>query len=122
VWDECAASSRGKLRISGTAPARKSTYGEFLDTTAISYRIERLLKDAQQRIVLISPYLKLRPRIRELIEDALRRRVTVQVVYGKKEECGGADLLRAGAGVQVTFCKNVHAKCYMNEQTGSSRA
>jgi phosphatidylserine/phosphatidylglycerophosphate/cardiolipin synthase-like enzyme len=91
---------------------------EFLDTTAISYRIERLLKDAQQRIVLISPYLKLRPRIRELIEDALRRRVTVQVVYGKKEECGGADLLRAVPGVQVTFCKNVHAKCYMNEQTG----
>lgn len=42
----------------------------------------------------------------------------MQVVYGKKEECGGADLLRAVPGVQVTFCKNVHAKCYLNEQTG----
>lgn len=91
---------------------------EFLDTTAISYRIERLLKERQQRVVLISPYLKLRPRIRELIEDALRRRVAVQVVYGKKEACGDADLLRAVPGVQVTFCKNVHAKCYMNERTG----
>ena len=91
---------------------------EFLDTTAVSYRIERLLKSAQQRIVLISPYLKLRPRIRELIEDAVRRGVSVRVVYGKKEDCGGADQLREVRGVEITFCKNVHAKCYLNEHTG----
>ena len=78
-----------------TAPEIKPPMAEFVDTTAISYRIERLLKDAQQRVVLISPYVKLRPRIRELIEDALRRRVTVRIVYGEKEECGGGDLLRA---------------------------
>ncbi|MFN2508372.1 MAG: phospholipase D family protein [Chthoniobacterales bacterium] len=91
---------------------------EFLDTTAISYRIERLLKTAEQRIVLISPYLKLRPRVRELVEDAVRRGVAVHVVYGKKEGCEGADQLRDVAGVQVTFCRNVHAKCYINEQMG----
>lgn len=91
---------------------------EFLDTTAISYRLERLLKDAQQRIILISPYMKVRPRIRELIEDAVRRGVKVLVVYGKKEECDGADQLRRLSGVSVTYCKNVHAKCYLNEESG----
>jgi hypothetical protein len=39
---------------------------EFLDTTAISYHLERLLKRTKRGIVLISPYLKLRPRVREL--------------------------------------------------------
>jgi phosphatidylserine/phosphatidylglycerophosphate/cardiolipin synthase-like enzyme len=91
---------------------------EFLDTTAISFQIERLLKTARQRIILISPYLKLRPRVRQLVEDAVRMNVSVQVVYGKKEECNGADQLRDLPGVKVTFCKNVHAKCYLNEQTG----
>ncbi len=91
---------------------------KFLDTTEISYRIERLLKDAQKQITLISPYLKLRPRVRELIEDAVRKGVRVSVVYGKKEVCDGADQFRAIDGVNVTFCKNVHAKCYLNEAVG----
>ncbi len=91
---------------------------KFLDTTEISYRIERLLKDAQKQIILISPYLKLRPRVKELIEDAVRLGVRVSVVYGKKEACDGAEQLRAMAGVKVTFCKNVHAKCYLNETVG----
>jgi phosphatidylserine/phosphatidylglycerophosphate/cardiolipin synthase-like enzyme len=90
----------------------------FLDTTEISFRIERLLKTAEKRIILISPYLKLRPRVRELIEDAVRLGVRVHVVYGKKEMCDGADQLRGIAGVKVTFCKNVHAKCYLNEKVG----
>jgi hypothetical protein len=91
---------------------------EFLDTTAISYHLERLLKTAKRRIVLISPYLKLRPRVRQLIEDAARLGVLVQVVYGKKEQCDEIAGLKAINGVSVTFCKNVHAKCYLNEEFG----
>ncbi len=91
---------------------------EFLDTTAISYHLEKLLKTAQRRLVLISPYLKLRPRIRQLIEDAARVGVKVQIVYGKKERCDEVDRLRTVNGVEVTFCKNVHAKCYLNEESG----
>jgi phosphatidylserine/phosphatidylglycerophosphate/cardiolipin synthase-like enzyme len=91
---------------------------EFLDTTAISYNLERLLKTAQERIILISPYLKFRPRIRELIEDARCRKIRVQVVYGKSERCDEIKYLRAFKDVSVIFCKTVHAKCYLNEQGG----
>jgi hypothetical protein len=91
---------------------------EFLDTTAISYQLERLLKKAKRRIVLISPYMKLRPRVWELIEDAARLGVQVQIVYGKKERCDEVECLKAIPRVSVTFCKNVHAKCYLNEDFG----
>ncbi|MEY2508681.1 MAG: hypothetical protein QOH01_3010 [Verrucomicrobiota bacterium] len=91
---------------------------EFLDTTAISYQLERLLKTAKRRIVLISPYVKLRPRVRELIEDAARLGVQIQIVYGKKEQCDEVERLKAINRVIVTFCKNVHAKCYLNEDFG----
>jgi phosphatidylserine/phosphatidylglycerophosphate/cardiolipin synthase-like enzyme len=90
----------------------------FLDTTAISYQLEKLLKTAKRRIVLISPYMKLRPRVRELIEDAARLGVQIQIVYGKKEQCDEVERLKAIPGVSVTFCKNVHAKCYLNEELG----
>jgi phosphatidylserine/phosphatidylglycerophosphate/cardiolipin synthase-like enzyme len=91
---------------------------EFLDTTAISYQLERLLKTAKRRIVLISPFLKLRPRVRELIEDAARLGVQIQIVYGKKEQCNEVEWLKTIDRVSVTFCKNVHAKCYLNEDFG----
>ncbi|HEV2803677.1 MAG TPA: phospholipase D family protein [Chthoniobacterales bacterium] len=91
---------------------------EFLDTTAISYQLEKLLKTAKRRIVLISPYLKLRPRVRELIEDAARLGVQVQIVYGKNEQCAEVERLRTINRVSVTFGKNVHAKCYLNEEFG----
>lgn len=91
---------------------------EFLDTTALSYHLERLLKTAKRRIVLISPYLKLRPRVRELIEDAARLGVQIQIVYGKKERCDEVDRLKTINRLSVTFCKNVHAKCYLNEDFG----
>ena len=91
---------------------------EFLDTTAISYQLEQLLKTAKRRIVLISPYMKLRPRVRELIEDAARLGVQVQIVYGKKEQCDEVERLKTIDRVSVTFCKNVHAKCYLNEDFG----
>lgn len=91
---------------------------EFLDTTAISYQLERLLKTAKRRIVLISPFVRLRRRVRELIEDAARIGVQIQIVYGKKEQCDEVERLRAISRVSVTFCKNVHAKCYLNEDFG----
>lgn len=91
---------------------------EFLDTTAISYQLERLLKTAKRRIVVISPYLRLRPRVRELIEDAARLEVQIQIVYGKKEQCDEVERLKTIPRVSVTFCRNVHAKCYLNEDFG----
>jgi phosphatidylserine/phosphatidylglycerophosphate/cardiolipin synthase-like enzyme len=91
---------------------------EFLDTTAVSYNIERLLKTAQERVVIISPYLKFRQRIRDLIEDASRRDVPVDIVYGKTKQCEEAERLSPLKDVQVLFCRSVHAKCYLNEQGG----
>jgi phosphatidylserine/phosphatidylglycerophosphate/cardiolipin synthase-like enzyme len=91
---------------------------EFLDTTAISQKIETLLETARERVVLISPYLKLREKIRELLEDATLRNVAVAIVYGKRKRCDEIERLKAIAGVKIAFCKNVHSKCYLNEHVG----
>jgi phosphatidylserine/phosphatidylglycerophosphate/cardiolipin synthase-like enzyme len=91
---------------------------EFLDTTAISHQIEQLIKSARQEITLISPYLRLRERVRQLIGDALALGVAVNIVYGKKEACKEVERLRTLNGINVAFCENVHAKCYLNEEAG----
>lgn len=51
---------------------------EFLTTTGVSAELEKVIKEAKQRIVLVSPYLKVNQRIRDLLTDAnaLKKDVT----------------------------------------------
>ena len=42
---------------------------KFLNTSATNYFLEELIKNARDRLVLISPFLKLNDRIKELLED-----------------------------------------------------
>lgn len=89
---------------------------EFLDTTATSYYLEKLIKSARERLTLISPYFKLNPRIRQLIDDVSRQKIDIRIVYGKKEQNEEIMRLRSFENIQITFCENLHAKCYLNEK------
>ena len=42
---------------------------EFLTTTGISERLEQIIKNAKEKLFLISPYLKVNDRIKGFIED-----------------------------------------------------
>ena len=89
---------------------------EFLDTTATSYYLEKLIKNARERLMLISPYFQLNQRIRQLIDDATRQTIDIRIVYGKEEQNEEIRRLRLLENIQITFCKNLHAKCYLNEK------
>jgi PLD-like domain len=102
--------------VIGAFAAFSSCMAEFLDTTATSFYLEKLLKTANERVMLISPYFKLNSRIRQLIDDASRQKIDIRIVYGKKERNEEIDRLRSLPNVRVTFCKNLHAKCYLNEK------
>ena len=90
---------------------------KFLNTSATNYFLEELIKGARDRLVLISPYLKLNDRIKELLEDKNRLKIDVRIVYGKNElHPEEINWLRELAFVRTSFCKNLHAKCYLNEE------
>ncbi|ECF0037961.1 DNA repair protein, partial [Salmonella enterica subsp. enterica serovar Typhimurium] len=48
---------------------------QVLNTTGLNYQLEKTITEAEERIILISPYLKLSNRIKELIEDKNRLKV-----------------------------------------------
>jgi len=58
---------------------------KFLNTSATNYFLEELIKEAKDRLVLISPYLKLNDRVKELLADKNRLKIDVRMVYGKSE-------------------------------------
>ena len=91
---------------------------KFLNTSATNYFLEELIKNARERLIIISPFLKLNDRIKELLEDKNRMKLDIRVVYGKSElQPEEISWLRSQEYIRTSFCKNLHAKCYMNEQT-----
>ena len=89
---------------------------KFLTTTGISYRLEEIIKTAEERLVLISPFLRVNERIKELLEDKDRLKMDVRVIYGKKQlQPEENNWLESMASIRTSYCKNLHAKCYLNE-------
>jgi phosphatidylserine/phosphatidylglycerophosphate/cardiolipin synthase-like enzyme len=90
---------------------------KFLNTSATNYFLEELIKGARDRLILISPFLRLNDRIKELLADKNRLKIDVRIVYGKSElQPQEIDWLRELTYIRTSYCKNLHAKCYMSEE------
>ncbi|WP_026435985.1 phospholipase D family protein [Acidovorax sp. JHL-9] len=90
---------------------------KFLSTTGTNYHLEELIKGASDRLILISPFLKLNDRMKELLADKNRLKIDVRIVYGKSElQPQEIEWLRGLTYIRTSFCRNLHAKCYMNEE------
>ncbi|NHB56909.1 phospholipase D family protein [Acinetobacter shaoyimingii] len=89
---------------------------KFLNTSATNFYLEELIKNAKERLILISPYLRLNDRIKELLEDKNRLKIDIRIVYGKSDlHPDEIKWMQKLDYVRLSFCKNLHAKCYMNE-------
>ena len=89
---------------------------KFLNTSGTTYHLEELIKKSSDRLILISPYLKLNERIKELLEDKNRLKIDIRIVYGQWDlQPEEINWLKNLTFIRTSFCKNLHAKCYMNE-------
>ena len=90
---------------------------KFLTTTSISAELETLIKNAREEITLISPYLKVNPRLQGFIRDADLRRVRLTVIYGKSDMQDAERKWISGLNTpaETWFVPNLHAKCYLSE-------
>ena len=90
---------------------------EFLNTTGVSYHLERVIRNANRQLVIISPFLKINTRIKELLEEKDRAKIDIRVVYGKNElRPEENDWLESVISIRTSYRRNLHAKCYMNEE------
>lgn len=89
---------------------------KFLTTSGITYHLEGLVKTAKEKLILISPFLKVNERLRQILDDKDREKIDIRVVYGKNElQPEENNWLKSKASIRSSFCKNLHAKCFMNE-------
>lgn len=90
---------------------------KFLSTTGVSYSLEQIIKNAQDRLILISPYLKISNRFKELLEDRDRFKLDIRLIYSESQLLPQeSSWLKSLTSVRVSVCNNLHAKCYLNEK------
>ena len=89
---------------------------KFLNTTGVSYHLEELIKGTKDRLYLISPYLQFNERIKEHIKNLNIQKRDIRIVYREnKLQIDENNWLESQIGVRTSICKNLHAKCYLNE-------
>jgi phosphatidylserine/phosphatidylglycerophosphate/cardiolipin synthase-like enzyme len=91
----------------------------FLTMTDSSAAIERVIREAEGRLTLISAFVF--PRIVHLqrLQDAAERGVETTILFGKKPMDQGVFRdLRELPNMKLYFLKELHAKCYFNEREG----
>lgn len=90
---------------------------KYLRTSGISNGVEELIREARERLYIISPYLKLSDNIKELLNDKEREKAEVRIIFGKQElNPSEMSYLQNLKYVRLYFSKNLHAKCYLNEK------
>ena len=55
---------------------------KFLDTTGVSYHLQQLINSTNEKLILISPYLKVGERLKQSIEDKDRMKIDIRLIYG----------------------------------------
>lgn len=82
---------------------------KFLNTSATNYFLEEMIKSAAERLTLISPFLKLNDRMKELLAGKNRLKIDVRIMYGKSElQPQETEWLSGLPYTRTSFCKNLH--------------
>jgi phosphatidylserine/phosphatidylglycerophosphate/cardiolipin synthase-like enzyme len=89
---------------------------KFLNTTGVSYHLEELIKGTKDKLILISPYLQFTDRIKEHLSNLNILKRDIRIVYREnKLQLEENNWLESQIGIRTSICKNLHAKCYLNE-------
>ena len=90
---------------------------KFLDTAGVSFYLQTLINGANEKLILISPYLKISDRLKQSISDKDLMKIDIRLIYGKTEiELSENNWLKSLKSIRTSFCQNLHAKCYLNEK------
>jgi phosphatidylserine/phosphatidylglycerophosphate/cardiolipin synthase-like enzyme len=89
---------------------------KFLNTTGVSYHLEELIKRTKDRLILVSPYLQFTDRIKEHLSNLNIQKRDIRIIYREnKLQLDENNWLESQIGIRTSLCKNLHAKCYINE-------
>jgi hypothetical protein len=91
---------------------------ELLETTAQSLEIEKIINESYDFTIIVSPYLRINNRLKPKLTDCFNRNNSNLILYREykltEEE---KKWLESFPKVKILAIRNLHAKCYLNENS-----
>ena len=88
----------------------------FINTRKAVSEIEDLIKNAGEKLILVSPYLKLSKDFKELLTYRNNKDKITTVIFGKQElNPDEMKFLQGLRFVILNYNEDLHAKCYVND-------
>lgn len=96
---------------------------KFLRGNDLNTEVEKILETAQEKIILISPFIKLHDRYASVLKTKLNNpKIEITIVFGKNEDDISRsmkqvdfDFFKEFPNIQILYEKQLHAKYYSNE-------
>jgi len=89
---------------------------QFLTTRGTTSEIEKIINEAKNVLVLISPYIDIPDSLLQNLNSADKRGVNINLIYGKnKSQDKFKAQLEQFRHLTLKYLDNLHAKCYYNE-------
>lgn len=94
---------------------------EFLDATGVTSELKKLITNSKEMLFLITPYIKLSDRLKMILtaaDSTPNIRITFICRKDASNNLEDLNFLQQKLKHAAIFeCKNLHAKCYINENT-----
>jgi len=92
---------------------------KFLTTASTTSAVEDIINNAQNNLVLISPYIKIPGNLHQNLLSDDSRGINITLIYGKNKDIdeGARTQLDSLKHLSLYFLENLHAKCYFNEES-----
>lgn len=100
--------------------------GKFLRVEEVNVELVNIFEQAKEQIIIISPFIKLHPRIKNSLKKHLENpKVKITVVFGKNEENKSKsfrkeefEFFKKFPNIKIKYESGLHAKYYANETSG----
>lgn len=98
---------------------------KFLDGNDLNAEIGKIFKNAEQQLILISPYIKLHHRYSDELKSKINNdKLSITIVFGKNENdlrkslsVEDFNFFKQFPNIEIFYEKRLHAKFYANEKT-----
>lgn len=89
---------------------------KFINTRKAISEIEELIKNAGEKLILVSPYLKLSKDFKELLTYRNSQDKITTIIFGKQElNPDEMKFLQGLRLIKLKYNEDLHAKCYVND-------
>lgn len=82
---------------------------QFLTTKAIGYYLEKMLEEAAERIVIVSPYIKMSLRVWDILTEKRKAGIEITIIHRE-------NFANKSVAGKIYKRRNLHAKCFLTEK------